>query len=369
MSGLVGEGGCAPERVLVVRALPGVGDLLCAVPAWRALRAALPDSAIALLGLPEAQTVLARIGRYIDEVIPFTGYPGIVESRTTDPARIARALIDVQARRFDLAIQMQGSGLVTNALTVLLGARATAGFYLPGQYCPDPGRFLPYPADQPEVRRHLRLMTFLGAPSRGEDLEFYTLPEDEAERAEIQKSAGIEGAYACIHPGASIAARRWSPDGFAQVGDALANDGLHVVITGGRDEREITAAVAAAMRAPAVDVGGATTLGGLAALMAGSRITVTNDTGTSHLAAALGVPSVVVFTTSDPRRWAPLDVERHIAVGYSPTSPHAGEVRTGEPRCLRDGCTAPDTKWVPRPPSTQAVLRAARQLLAAPSPN
>ncbi len=348
----------------MVRALPGVGDLLCAVPAWRALRAALPDAIIALLGLPDAQTVLARIGSYIDEVIPFTGYPGIAESRTTDPARIAKALFDVQARRFDLAIQMQGSGLVSNPLTVLLGARATAGFYLPGQYCPDPERFLPYPADEPEVRRHLRLMTFLGAPSGGEDLEFHTLPEDEAERAGIQEAAGIDGAaYACIHPGASIPARRWSSDGFAQVGDALADDGLQVVITGGRQERDITAAVAAAMRAPAVDVGGATSLGGLAALVAGSRITVTNDTGTSHLAAALGVPSVVVFTTSDPRRWAPLDAERHIAVGYPPTSPNAGEVRTGEPRCLRDGCTAADTKWVPRPPSAHAVLRAARKLL------
>lgn len=347
----------------MVRALSGLGDLLCSVPAWRALRQALPHATISLLGLPPAKTVLAHTG-YLDEVIPFTGYPGIVESPSTDPAAITSALRNLQERHFDLAIQMHGSGVASNALTVLLGARVTAGFFLPGQYCPDPERFLLYPGDEPEVRRHLQLMAFLGAAVTSEELEFRVLREDEVERARIQESAGLDGAsYACIHPGASIPARRWPPEAFARVGDAVADQGLRVVLTGVGEERELTARVVAAMRAPALDAAGMTSIGGLAALVGGSRITITNDTGTSHLAAALGVPSVVIFTSSDPRRWAPLDAERHVAVTSQPPWCEIAPGRKEQRRCLEDACVMRDTEWLPRPPSERAVRQAVQKLL------
>jgi ADP-heptose:LPS heptosyltransferase len=52
-------------------------------------------------------------------------------------------------------------------------------------------------------------------------------------------------------------------------------------------------------------------VGGLAALLADAAVTVSNDTGTSHLAAAVSAPSIVIFSGSDPLRWAPLDRALH----------------------------------------------------------
>ena len=64
------------------------------------------------------------------------------------------------------------------------------------------------------------------------------------------------------------------------------------------------------MRAPAVDLAGRTSLGGFAALLARTAVLVANDTGTAHLAAAVGTPSVTLFLSGDPVRWAH-DAERH----------------------------------------------------------
>jgi ADP-heptose:LPS heptosyltransferase len=307
---LHGRNSQRPRSVVILRAL-NLGDLLCATPAWRALRAALPDAQLCLVGLPWAREFVQRFHHLFDDFIEFPGYPELPE-QTPQLAAIPAFLAEVQSRRFDLALQMQGSGGVSNPLTLLFGARETAGFYAPGQFCPDPERFLPYPDDLPEVHRHLRLMAALGVPSQGEGLEF---PLREADRDALgalpEAAALLPGRYVCIHPGARAAARRWAPAQFAAVAGALGERGFTIVLTGTAEEAPLTAAVAAALPFGAVDLCGRTSLGALAALFVRSCLVVCNDTGASHLAAALGVPSVVIVTGSDPRRWSPLDAQHH----------------------------------------------------------
>lgn len=331
------------RSVALIRALPGIGDLLCAVPALRALRSALPEARLVLVGLPGNLWFLKRFGTYLDGLVEFPGYPGIPE-RAFDAPRFDAFMASVHQAPFDLAIQMHGSGLASNPFTALLGARATAGFYLPGQYCPDPETFLPYPAHEPEVRRHLLLLEHLGVPLEGEDLEF---PINEGDRCELQAlaegTALRPGSYVCLHPGASIVARRWSAEGFAALGDRLSEEGFDVVITGTQSERTVAGEVSERMKRRSLDLSGHTSLGGLAALIAGARLLVCNDTGVSHLAAALDVPSVVVFTASDPERWAPLNRARHrVLQSWSAELNPCQHVRLpNEHRCLRDACVSP----------------------------
>lgn len=309
--------GRSPRRIAILRALGGLGDFLCAVPALRSLRAALPDSEIILIGLPSVAALVERFSHYLNGLLEFPGYPGLPE-RPLQLHTLPAFLELAQQQSFDLAIQMHGSGVITNPLTVLLGAQITAGFFLPGHYCPDPGFFLPYVQQESEVRRYLTLMQGLGIPPQGEELEFPLYEQDHTALQAITAAYGLARNYVCIHPGASVSARRWPPEQFAAVADWLADRGFQIVLTGSAAETELTQTVATAMHAPSLNLAGRTSLGAIAALLSRSRLLICNDTGVSHLAAALQTPSVVIFSDSDPERWAPLDRDRHRVVCAAP---------------------------------------------------
>jgi ADP-heptose:LPS heptosyltransferase len=299
-----------PRRVVVLRALQ-LGDLLCAVPALRAFRSAWPDTEIVLIGLPWARAFVERFDRYLDGFREFPGYPGLPE-REPAIGEIPAFLAATQAERFDLAMQLHGSGPLVNPLVILLGAERAAGFHPAGELCPDPETFCRWPERGLEIRRLLALPEFLGLPTAGEHLEFPIREVDRAALASIVGERALRpGRYVCIHPGASVPERRWPAEHFASVAARLAARELGIVLTGTAAEAGLTRAVAEGSGASRLDLAGRTDLGSLAALLEGARLLVCNDTGVSHLAAALGVPSVVISTGDNPERWAPIDRARH----------------------------------------------------------
>jgi ADP-heptose:LPS heptosyltransferase len=218
----------------------------------------------------------------------------------------------MQQRRFDLVLQMHGSGHIVNQIAVLMGGVATGGFYMPGQYCPNPALFIAYPDGIHEIRRHLRLIEFLGMSTHGEDLEFPITEADRASLARLDETRTLKPRrYVCVHPGGRGRDRRWPPDRFARIADAVAAKGFRIVITGTPEERGLADTMLGSLQASAIDLVGRTDLGAVGALLAGTRLLIANDTGVSHIAAALRVPSVIVTTGSDPVRWGPLNRRRH----------------------------------------------------------
>lgn len=301
-----------PKKVVVFRALQ-LGDMLCAVPALRALRAALPAAHITLAGLPWAEQLVRRFPTYLDDFVAFPGHPAFPEQAVRED-EVQTFYSTIRRRAYDLAIQMHGSGEISNAVVHAFGAGTMAG-YTPPQ---DGGTsesevFLPYPDSGTEPERLVRLMEFLGAQAQGFELEFPIIAEDMRELEESGLQRGLEpGHYICIHPGARHRNKCWPPQRFAEVADRLAEEfGIAVVLTGAGKEIDLTSAVAEHMRTPAINAAAPISIGAMAALMSRARLLICNDTGVSHIAAGLRLPSVVIFSTADIRRWAPLDHTLH----------------------------------------------------------
>jgi ADP-heptose:LPS heptosyltransferase len=301
----------APRRIAVFRALQ-LGDLLCAVPALRSLRSGYRDAEITLIGLPWAAEFVRRFRDLVDRFVEFPGFPGLPE-REPDLAALPRFLATAQAARYDLALQMHGRGDLTNSLVVALGAKATAGFCPAGGPCPDPLNFLPWPEAGTEIHRMLALIDFLGLPRAGDRLEFPIDADEQAEAADVLARHRLSPRrFACVHPGARLYSRRWLPEYFAVVAEEIARQGVRVVLTGSGEEALLTRRIARILPAGSVvDLAGQTRLRVFAAMLAQARLLVSNDTGVSHVAAALRVPSIVVSCGADPGRFEPLDHALH----------------------------------------------------------
>ncbi|MEN3539517.1 glycosyltransferase family 9 protein [Microbispora sp. ZYX-F-249] len=304
-------------EVAIVRLRVGLGDLLCTVPALRALRRARPDVRVTVVTWAETAPVVERMGAYVDGLLPFPGYPGIPDRPVDGPA--LRAFLR-SAPRFDLAVQAYGDNAAAREVTARLGVR-TGGFGAPGGL----GEWwLPYPRAEHEVWRHLLLMRHLGVPLPGNParLEFPERPADLRRLAALMERRRLRpGTYAVVHPGASSPSRRWPAERFAAVADGLAGRGLRVLLSGVAAEAALTAEVRAAMRRPAADLAGRTGLGTYAALLRRAALLVSGDTGVAHLAAATGTPSVTVFLSGDPVRWSHPGGRHPIARGDAACSP------------------------------------------------
>ncbi len=305
------------KRIAVFRALQ-LGDLLVAVPAFRALRQQFPDAEITLIGLPWAASFVQRFSHYIDRFVEFAGFPGIDEVHY-DKQRTEQFLAEQRAYSYDVVLQMHGSGRTSNPFVLALGASYSVGYYenTPSGLTME----AKYPDDEHEIWRNLHLVTLLTRmptyPSPTQ-LEFPLFAEDYAEAERLlrlfaQGNKRLIG----LHPGARPPARRWPAEYFARVADTLAQQfDAAIVLTGGPGEEQTVQAVIDAMHVPALSLAGKTSLGSLAALMKHFELFISNDTGPSHIACAVDCPSITLFGPADVRRWAPLDRERHPIVRH-----------------------------------------------------
>lgn len=311
------------KKIAVLRA-NAIGDLMFAMPALEALRAAYPEAEIVLLGKPWHARFLGERPSPVDRVIVVPPSRGVTEPDTfagEDARETDRFFAEMVAEEFDIAVQIHGGGRYSNPFVRRLGARLTAGLRTPDAEPLD--RNVPYLYYHPEVLRYLEVVSLVGAPMVTLEPRIAVTEADMAESCRVVPSSGRP--IVTIHPGASDPRRRWPVGKFAAVGDALAAAGAEVVVVGTEPERELIEGVAGAMRAEAQPLCSALSLGGLVGLLARSRVLVANDSGPMHLARAAGTATAAVYWCGNLIAAGPPTRLRHRpAISWRLTCPECG---------------------------------------------
>ncbi len=301
------------KTIAIFRALQ-LGDMLNVVPAIRALRAAYPDARITLLSLPWAEQFVKRFDTYFDRFIHFPGYVGLPE-QAFDEAAYQSFLQTIKNENFDLLLQMQGNGTIVNEMLLQWNAKQVAGF-CNEESIVDSDLFMSYPDYGSEIHRHLALMQHFGLPLQGDHLEFPVTKQEEQEWEGLKAKSGLQN-YVCIHPGSRGSWRQWPPEYFARLADYCVETGFTVVITGTKNEAEITQNVIANMQHKAIDVTGETSVGAMALLIRHAACLIANCTGVSHIASATQTPSIIISMDGEPQRWSPLNKDIHFVTDWT----------------------------------------------------
>lgn len=143
--------------------------------------------------------------------------------------------------------------------------------------------------------------------------------------------------YVVLAPGAEYGpAKQWPPEHYRALAQALDAAGWCVVVAGLAKDRALADGVLAGL-ARGVNLCGETELPGLAALLAGARLLISNDSGAMHLGAALGLPQIALFGSTNPAWTGPLNEHAEVHYRAEPCSPcYARECPLGHLRCLRE---------------------------------
>lgn len=285
--------------MLAVRA-GALGDTLLVLPALGALRGAVgPRGRVELLGrLPQA--TLACGERYATAVHDFERalFRGFFESGTPhDDAELRRFLAP-----YDLVV-------------------AWARLPRLAELAPCPILTTdPRPPEGRHASEHLADLLRQGGidaavgfgPSVGEKLELRDDAHREADA--LCRASRLASDFVAIHPSSGSPDKNWHPVYFRDLATLVAGTGRSVVWVEGEADRAIVAPLQEAV--PGVLAKGLS-LEGLGALLSRSSLYVGNDSGVTHLAAACGAPTIAIFRSTDPERWAPrgnvIVVEGHLS--------------------------------------------------------
>jgi ADP-heptose:LPS heptosyltransferase len=314
------------KNIAIFRALQ-LGDLLCAIPAIRAIKTAFPDARLTLIGLPWAEAFAVRFSEYFDDFIVFPGYPGLPEQEY-EPARFLTFQQVMKTAGFDYILQMQGNGTIVNDMLRELDTGTVMGFTIDNTDLKNKG-FLLYPNYGHEISRHLTLVAYLGIPQMGTHLEFPIKDTDHAQLNALNLPVE-QKKYVCIHPGSRGAWRQWPTAHFASLADLCARSGFEVLVTGTASEAAIVNDVTNHMRYPAINLAGKTSLGAIGALIEGAYLLISNCTGVSHIAAALETPSLVISMDGEPERWGPINTRIHHTIDWTRNPDFALALNTTE---------------------------------------
>jgi heptosyltransferase-2 len=294
---------------IMIRATNWVGDAIMALPALRAVRQRHPDAQISIVARPYVAEIY-RDQQVSDELIPYDP-----NGRHRGWGGREKLIHELRAREFDLALLLQNAfdaawlawraqipqriGYARDARTLLLTKAIPV---------PKPGEIPPH-----EKFYYLELLRRAGWLDQLPDEPHITLrvPETARRRATqtlLEAGARPHAKRIAVGAGASYgSAKCWPPDRFAKSLNALLSHAdADVILFGTPGELPVSAAIAADLQCPPINLTGKTSIADLPALLSQCHLFLGNDSGAMHVAAAVGLPVVAVFGPTDPLGTAPV---------------------------------------------------------------
>ena len=294
------------KRILIART-DRIGDLVLSTPVIKALREKYPNSYIAMICSPNTRDIVEG-NPYLDEVITYDK-----ERKHKSGAQTFKFAKNLKKKGFDLAIILHPANRV-HLITYLagiprrLGYDRKMGFLLTDK--------IPHTKQlglKHELEYNFDLLQYLGIEVKDKELFMPIKDESEIFVEEMFARSGIKKTdkILAIHPCASCPSRIWLAERFAHVADILARKyGFKIVVVAGPGDIDKAQGVIKNMRCSAVDLSGKISLSQLASVLKRCALLISNVSGPAHIAAALGVPVVSIFSASQaglsPRRWEPI---------------------------------------------------------------
>jgi heptosyltransferase-1 len=286
--------------------LSAIGDVVFASPLVAAFRRAYPTAHLAWLAQPGCAPLL-RHHPDLDEVIewPESALRGLWQSRRFPAlwAQLRRLQSELRARRFDLAVDLQG--LLRSALPawlsgaperIGLAAREGSALLLTRVVPREPG-----PARARISSEYLHLARVLGLPTDGFEMHVALGPDAAAKASALLAEHGIRQGFFALCPFTTRPQKHWLAERWAQLARQLrARTGLPVVLLGGPGDAAAAAGIAAAADDAAVSLAGRTSLLAAAAVIDRCHALVGVDTGLSHMGIARKRPTLLLFGSTLP---------------------------------------------------------------------
>jgi heptosyltransferase-2 len=331
-------------KKILIRGPNWVGDSVLAIPAMKAVRERFPQAEITLMVRPWVAGLFTS-APFIDELWS--------EEKPSDLSSWARITRNLRVRRFDLAFLLPNS--FESALMIFLGR-------VPRRigYATDARRWMlttsiaPVKDARHQSQYYLDLVRVLSPGTARPSIEIQATSEERTNARKLLSHEGIpEGqSFLVVNAGAAYgSAKRWHAERFAEAADTLASELLlGVALVGSETERSTAEQIRGRMKTPAAVLTGKTSLETLIGVLAESSLMITNDSGPMHIAAALGVPTVAVFGSTDERVTGPSGPRIRIVKHPVECSP-----------CLLRECPI-DHRCMDRV-KVEEVCRAARELL------
>lgn len=295
------------QNILIIKP-SAIGDIVHALPVLRALRTAAPDARITWLVRQEFAPLLECVNE-LDDILLFDRKKlGRWHYRPAAFKALRSFARNLKSAQYDLVLDLQGlfrTGLFAWLTRCpqrigMADSREGAGLFYT--------RKIPRPVDSIHVLDYYHaLLQAAGIHTRPiTEIQFH-LP-DQAAAAIRQKltRAGLTRDYLVLIPGSAHPDKCWPADRFAKMAEYLNRHyDLDIVIIGTQTDKPVIDAIKARCGIPLIDLMGQTALTELIALLKTAAGVVSNDTGPGYIAAAMHIPTVLIFGRTNPMRVGP----------------------------------------------------------------